>query len=96
MRRIVLLVAGLALFAALPKIALSQNQLISGVVTDATGRPVVAASVIVQGTMRGTTTDADGKFKLNVPAKAGVVVSALGFTTKVIEAGAVADGLRSI
>jgi TonB-linked SusC/RagA family outer membrane protein len=94
MRRIVLLVAGLALFAALPKIALSQNQLISGIVTDAVGRPVVAASVIVQGTMRGTTTDADGKFKLNVPAKAGVVVSALGFTTKVIEAGAVADGLQ--
>src|ERR1700679_177747 len=78
MRRIVLLVAGLALFTALPTIALSQNQLISGVVTDATGHAVVAASVVVQGTSRGTTTDADGKFKLNVPAKTGIVISATG------------------
>jgi TonB-dependent starch-binding outer membrane protein SusC len=94
MRRIVLLVAGLALFAALPKIALSQNQLISGVITDATGHPVVAASVIVQGTLKGTTTDADGKFKLNVPAKAGIVVSALGFASKVIKAADLSDGLQ--
>jgi TonB-linked SusC/RagA family outer membrane protein len=94
MRHIVLLLAGLAFFAFLPKIALSQNQLISGVVTDAAGHAVASASVVVQGSLRGTTTDADGHFKLNVPAKSGIVVSALGFKSKAIEAASVADGLQ--
>lgn len=94
MRRIVLLVAGLALFAALPTIALSQNQLIGGIVTDATGHAIVAASVVVQGTSRGTTTDVDGKFKLNVPAKTGIVISATGFMSKSINAADLTDGLQ--
>ena len=94
MRRIVLLAVGLAFFAALPMIALSQNQLISGVVTDAAGHPVASASVIAQGTMKGTATDVDGKFKLSVPAKTSIIVSALGFTSKVINAADISDGLQ--
>jgi TonB-linked SusC/RagA family outer membrane protein len=94
MRRIVLLAVGLAFFAALPMIALSQNQLISGVVTDGAGHPVASASVIAQGTMKGTATDVDGKFKLSVPAKTSIIVSALGFTSKVINAADISDGLQ--
>lgn len=43
---------------------------ISGIVTDATGEPLTGVSVVVKGTMIGTTTDIDGKFSLNVPANA--------------------------
>lgn len=43
---------------------------ISGIVTDATGEPLIGVSVVVKGSMIGTTTDIDGKFNLNVPPNA--------------------------
>jgi hypothetical protein len=39
----------------------AQNRLISGTVADDTGEPLAGASVVVDGTSRGTTADADGK-----------------------------------
>lgn len=56
---------------------------ISGVVKDATGRPVVGASVLVAGTKNGVSTDANGAFELSVPAGTSVTLTirAIGYST---------------
>ena len=63
-----------------------QDKTVSGVVSDATG-PLPGANVQVQGTTRGTSTDADGKF--SVKAKSGdvLVVSFVGATDVKVSVG---------
>lgn len=45
----------------------AQQRPVSGVVTDLRG-PVPGVSVMLEGTSRGTTTDAQGKYEINAPA----------------------------
>ncbi|GBU07720.1 SusC/RagA family TonB-linked outer membrane protein [Bacteroidales bacterium] len=52
---------------------------ISGIITDQNGESVIGASVVVKGTTTGTVTDIDGRFELEVPADAKLVVSYLGY-----------------
>ena len=61
------------------------QQRVTGTVTDAAGQPVIGANVIVEGTMQGTTTGVDGQFELNVPAKAKIIVSYIGYKDEVID-----------
>jgi iron complex outermembrane receptor protein len=42
----------------------AQNRIISGVVNDQKGEPIIGASVLAKGTTTGTYTDASGKFTL--------------------------------
>ncbi len=69
--------------------AFSQNREISGTVTDAeNGAPLPGANITVKGTSIGTATDADGKYKLSVPANATtLVVSSVGFTSQEVAVG---------
>ncbi len=63
---------------------------VSGRVTDAKGQPVIGASVIVRGTTLGVSTDAEGRFTLEVPAPAAsqtFEVSYLGYETATIPVG---------
>lgn len=57
---------------------------ITGKVVDSVGRPVAGASVIVRSRpQQGTTTDADGNFVLrNVPSRATIVISSIGYATR--------------
>ena len=53
--------------------AFAQTRAISGTVVDATGAPIMGAAVVVVGnTSIGAVTDADGFFRLNVPAGANI------------------------
>ena len=53
---------------------------VTGTVVDAvTGESVIGANVVVKGTSTGTSTDFDGKFDLEVPANAVLVVSYIGY-----------------
>ena len=55
---------------------------VRGKVTDPSGAPVAGASVIVAGTMNGTSADGDGNFTLsNVAADAVIQASFIGYTT---------------
>ena len=55
---------------------------VTGTVFDATGEPVIGASVLEQGTSNGTVTDFDGKFTLDVSdANAALAVSYVGMKT---------------
>jgi len=63
---------------------------VSGRVTDAKGQPVIGASVIVRGTTLGVSTDAEGRFTLEVPAPAAsqtLEVSYLGYETVSVPVG---------
>lgn len=58
----------------------------SGTIVDATGEPIIGASVVVQGTTNGTITDFDGKFSLtDVPKGAVLNISFIGYTTQTIK-----------
>ena len=60
-----------------------QARVITGVVRDHTGETVIQASVVVKGTSVGTVTDFDGKYSIDVPADAKVLVfSYIGLQTK--------------
>ncbi len=61
----------------------AQSKTITGVVKDASGETIIAASVIVKGTSIGTVTNIDGEFKLDVPANSKtLIVSYVGMETK--------------
>ena len=66
----------------MPLSLLAQNIQVQGVVKDQTGETVIGATVMQKGTSNGTITDYDGKFTLNVPSKAILVFSYIGFATQ--------------
>lgn len=70
----------LSIFAVLSvcAFAVAQNKQVSGTVTDLEGKPVVGATVVVDGTSVGTSTNAEGKFSFLAPAQGVVVVSFIG------------------
>src|ERR1700744_4851549 len=58
---------------------------ISGHVKDEKGATIPGVSVMIQGSKEGTTTDADGYYKINVPEKDAVLVfSFVGYEKKAI------------
>lgn len=61
--------------------AIAQQINVSGTVTDATGEPIIGASVVVQGTKAATTTDIDGKYKISVDAQGKITFSFVGCKT---------------
>lgn len=63
----------------------SQKRLVTGVVLDSQGEPVVGANVFEKGEKtNGTITDISGKFSLNVSDNATLVVSFVGFKNQEI------------
>lgn len=59
--------------------AQQQKQSVSGVIKDATGEPVIGASVLEKGTTNGTITDFDGRFTLNVIPGTTLIISYIGY-----------------
>lgn len=60
---------------------------ISGTVTDENGEPIVGATIILEGTIVGTATDAYGKFTINAPTNATLKISYLGYLSQQIAVG---------
>lgn len=59
---------------------------VNGTVLDATGEPIIGASVLEKGTTNGTVTDMDGKFTLTVSsAKAELEISYIGYKTQTLK-----------
>lgn len=63
------------------------QQQVSGTVRNAAGEPVVGASVVVEGTAVGTTTNTSGAFTLSVPAGGALNFSFIGMTPQRVEVG---------
>jgi TonB-linked SusC/RagA family outer membrane protein len=67
-------------------LAFSQNQTISGFVTDGKGNPVPFATLRIVGTKSGDNADADGSFKIKTTSQKGqITVSSSGFEPKTVE-----------
>ena len=60
-------------------LANQQKKIITGTVVDPNGEAVIGANVVVKGTTNGTITDMDGKFSLEVPKGAMLLVSYIGY-----------------
>lgn len=71
------LVALMVISIAFP--ALAQKITVSGTVTDATGEPLIGASVLVKGTMVGTATDIDGNYRIDADANGTLTFSYVGY-----------------
>ena len=70
--------------------AFAQDRTVSGRVTSTEdGSPLPGVNVVIKGTANGTSTDADGKYSLSVPANGGsLVFSFIGLESKEFEIGA--------
>ena len=66
--------------------AAAQQFTVKGHVQDEAGEPVVFATVMVPGTKTMTQTDAQGNFRLNVPAGKDIRVSYIGYKTATVKA----------
>jgi TonB-linked SusC/RagA family outer membrane protein len=65
-----------------------QGKVISGVVTDDKGEPVIGANVVVKGTTNGTITDVDGNFSLTLLIQDNSLeISYIGYSTKEVPIG---------
>jgi len=61
---------------------------VTGVVSDSDGLPLPGATIIVQGTTTGVTTDFDGNFSINVSEGQSLEFSFVGYETAVVSVGA--------
>lgn len=65
----------------------AQDRTVSGSVKDENGMSVPGVNVVEKGTTRGTFTDQDGKFNLQVPENAILVFSFVGYISKEVSVG---------
>ena len=82
-RRLTLLLACLFLSIGM---AFAQSKITGTVVSQEDGLPIIGATVMVQGTKTGTTTDMDGHFSISAPAGKKLVISYIGMDSKVVAA----------
>ena len=57
------------------------DKVTTGTVVDKAGQPLIGATVMIQGTTTGTTTDLDGKFSINAPQGSTLNVMSIGYRT---------------
>ncbi len=81
------------LFMVVAHLGFSQGKTVTGKVTDSKdGSPVANVSVTIKGTKLGTTTDANGVFKIAVDNNNTVlVISSVGFNRQEVAVGALSD-----
>lgn len=66
----------------------AQDRQVTGKVNDENGAGLPGANVLIKGTTRGTNTDAEGNFTLNMNGAATLIVSSVGYTSKDVEVSA--------
>ncbi len=84
MRKLLSCLVGLA---CLCNTAISQTVEVSGKVSDDKGNPIGGASVQEKNSKKGTTTDANGLFKLTTKPGTTLVVSSIGYDKQQVTAG---------
>ena len=84
MRKILSLLAVLVLWTVF---AFAQNRVITGQVKDDKGDPIPFASVTIKGTNKGTTTDANGNFRIESKAGDVLLITAVGSKEREVAVG---------
>lgn len=52
---------------------------VTGIITDEKGEPIVGANIVQKGTSNGTVTDVEGRFTMELPKNATLLVSYIGY-----------------
>ncbi|MGC4036952.1 MAG: SusC/RagA family TonB-linked outer membrane protein [Chitinophagaceae bacterium] len=84
MRKIALLCSALMLCGAF---LFAQEKVVTGRVTDEKGEPIPFATILVKGSKKGASADADGKFAIKADQGSVLVASAQGMEPKEIKIG---------
>ncbi|MBL0155453.1 MAG: carboxypeptidase-like regulatory domain-containing protein [Chitinophagaceae bacterium] len=73
------------LFLCLCALQAAAQQVVSGKISNETGQPIAGCSVFISNTVRGTSSAADGSFRLSdfPSGKHDLVISAVGYETRV-------------
>jgi TonB-linked SusC/RagA family outer membrane protein len=77
----------LAILLMLASVAVAQDRTVTGTVSDETGAGMPGVNVLVKGTANGTVTDVEGKYSINVPSNATLVITFVGYKTTEISVG---------
>jgi len=72
-------------FISATQLLFAQAQLVTGVVNDASGAGLPGVNIRVKGTMIGTTTNLNGKYKIQTTDGSILVFSFVGYTTKEVK-----------
>lgn len=76
------------LMSVVSVVAFAQGRQVTGVITDATGEPMIGVNVLVRGTTNGAITDLDGNYAIsNVENDAVLVISYIGYLSQQIPVG---------
>ena len=70
------------ILALVVQISFAQEKSISGTVSDNNGLPLPGATVIIQGTSSGVTTDFDGKYSISASQGDVLVFSYVGYANQ--------------
>ena len=62
----------------------AQNLTVKGVVSDANGEALPGVGVIIEGTAKGTTTNADGSYSISVPSDASLKFTSIGYKDQIV------------
>ena len=66
----------------------AQDMTVQGKIIDVENNtPLPGVSIVIKGTNKGTNTDAQGKYRLSVPANASLVFSFVGYTPQEVSVG---------
>jgi len=78
----------LLLFGFAISFAFGQERTVTGKVTSEEGETIPGINIVIQGTVQGTMTGADGNYSIVVPGPDAVLVfSSIGFTTRSVAVG---------
>jgi outer membrane receptor protein involved in Fe transport len=69
------------------QLGFAQEKTITGTVTDETGLPLPGATVVVENTTRGVSTDFDGNYSINATENEVLIFSFVGYTDQKITIG---------
>ena len=67
--------------------AFAQTRTVKGTVIDETGESIPGANVVISGTTKGTSTNADGVFSIDVPQNGALEISYMGYIRQKISVG---------
>jgi hypothetical protein len=71
--------------------SVAAQKTVTGTITSETNEPIIGASIVEKGTTKGTISDIDGKFSIQVSDDATLIVSFVGYSTQEIVVGSQAN-----
>jgi hypothetical protein len=66
------------------QIGFAQQKTITGIITDETGLPLPGATVVIENTNRGVSTDFDGNFSIDAESGEVLVISFVGYADQLV------------